>query len=244
MNMNDSRLLTPLSWLPQYLFSETFPLNSLKTIFIFHPSTECPAAQSRRSSPLARSLGINPKSYSSSASSSSSSRTADDFVCPEEFGYYSHPTDCSLYYVCVFGGALLESCTGGLMYSHELQTCDWPRNVGCEVAEAETDVVPSPQSRQSHQLSSDDGIRQRVSSHHGQVARNEQPQSDSPVISLYPVARGQPLPPPPELRIAPKPVVTSRGHPKPFQSDEIAKVKSAGAIFEVNRFFHSIFFCR
>ncbi|XP_041975244.1 uncharacterized protein LOC121730318 isoform X2 [Aricia agestis] len=55
-----------------------------------------------------------------------------NFDCPEEFGYYPHPTDCTLYYVCVFGGALLESCTGGLMYSHELQTCDWPRNVGCD----------------------------------------------------------------------------------------------------------------
>ncbi|KAK4871696.1 hypothetical protein RN001_015820 [Aquatica leii] len=55
-----------------------------------------------------------------------------NFDCPEEFGYYPHPADCTQYYVCVFGGALLESCTGGLMYSHELQTCDWPRNVGCE----------------------------------------------------------------------------------------------------------------
>nr|XP_032529041.1 uncharacterized protein LOC116779016 isoform X4 [Danaus plexippus plexippus] len=59
-----------------------------------------------------------------------------DFDCPEEFGYYPHPTDCTLYYVCVFGGALLESCTGGLMYSHELQTCDWPRNVGCDATGA------------------------------------------------------------------------------------------------------------
>nr|CAD7444962.1 unnamed protein product [Timema bartmani] len=39
-----------------------------------------------------------------------------EFDCPEEFGYYSHPSDCTQYYVCVFGGALLESCTGGLMY--------------------------------------------------------------------------------------------------------------------------------
>ncbi|XP_076662435.1 chitin deacetylase-like 5 [Halictus rubicundus] len=54
-----------------------------------------------------------------------------EFECPEEFGYYPHPRDCTQYYVCVFGGPLLESCTGGLMYSHELQTCDWPRNVGC-----------------------------------------------------------------------------------------------------------------
>lgn len=56
---------------------------------------------------------------------------APDFECPEEFGYYPAPYDCTRYYVCVFGGALLESCTGGLVYSHELQTCDWPRNVGC-----------------------------------------------------------------------------------------------------------------
>merc|ERR1719414_2017079 len=54
-----------------------------------------------------------------------------DFRCPEEFGYYPHPGDCSLYYVCVFGGPLLESCTGGLVYSEDLQTCDWPRNVAC-----------------------------------------------------------------------------------------------------------------
>jgi hypothetical protein len=39
-----------------------------------------------------------------------------EFDCPEEFGYYPHPSDCTQYYVCVFGGALLESCTGGLMY--------------------------------------------------------------------------------------------------------------------------------
>jgi len=54
-----------------------------------------------------------------------------DFRCPEEFGYYAHPNDCSLYYVCVFGGPLLESCIGGLVYSEDLQTCDWPHNVPC-----------------------------------------------------------------------------------------------------------------
>ena len=26
---------------------------------------------------------------------------------------------------------MLESCTGGLVYSEDLQTCDWPRNVPC-----------------------------------------------------------------------------------------------------------------
>lgn len=45
-------------------------------------------------------------------------QTSEGFKCPEEFGYYPHPNDCSQYYVCVFGGALLESCTGGLMYRY------------------------------------------------------------------------------------------------------------------------------
>lgn len=45
-----------------------------------------------------------------------SRNTGLEFECPEEFGYYPHPRDCTQYYVCVFGGALLESCTGGLMY--------------------------------------------------------------------------------------------------------------------------------
>lgn len=87
------------------------------------------------------------------------SALAADFDCPEEFGYYPHPTDCSQYYVCVFGGALLESCTGGLMYSHELQTCDWPRNVGC-------DAVTSD--RQQHQQYQSSRVQPNVQ----QPARN------------------------------------------------------------------------
>ncbi|XP_049833075.1 uncharacterized protein LOC126274364 isoform X12 [Schistocerca gregaria] len=88
----------------------------------------------------------------SGAPSSSASNAAADFDCPEEFGYYPHPTDCTQYYVCVFGGALVESCTGGLMYSHELQTCDWPRNVGCgagEGATVSTVRVTDPRTRQT-----------------------------------------------------------------------------------------------
>lgn len=75
-----------------------------------------------------------------------------DFVCPEEFGYYQHPGDCSKYYVCVFGGPLLESCTGGLMYSHELQTCDWPRNVVCVSGKRNGEITEFTES-----LKNDDG---------------------------------------------------------------------------------------
>ncbi|XP_076349905.1 uncharacterized protein LOC143246704 [Tachypleus tridentatus] len=53
------------------------------------------------------------------------------FSCGDQFGYYPDPEDCSKYYVCVFGDALHESCTGGLYFSTELQTCDWPSNSKC-----------------------------------------------------------------------------------------------------------------
>ena len=54
------------------------------------------------------------------------------FECPEQFGYFDDPADCSKYFVCVFGEALHEQCTGGLYFSVDHQTCDWPRNIGCK----------------------------------------------------------------------------------------------------------------
>lgn len=68
---------------------------------------------------LSECLGASDRSRQRSPTRSAhatAKRQQVDFDCPEEFGYYPHPTDCALYYVCVFGGALLESCTGGLMY--------------------------------------------------------------------------------------------------------------------------------
>lgn len=61
----------------------------------------------------------------------SSGNKTSAFQCPEKFGYYDDVTDCAKYFVCVFGEALHETCTGGLHFSAELQTCDWPRNVKC-----------------------------------------------------------------------------------------------------------------
>ena len=60
-----------------------------------------------------------------------SSNLAISFICPEQFGYFDDKLDCTKYFVCVFGEALHETCTGGLYFSAELQTCDWPRNVLC-----------------------------------------------------------------------------------------------------------------
>lgn len=191
-------------------------------MFLF---TDYVTAQARRNqSPRAgpRSLGSNPKTSSSSSI---------EFDCPEEFGYFPHPNDCSQYYVCVFGGALLESCTGGLMYSHELQTCDWPRNVGCEVAEVSAPVAaPREVAPRVPQVSS----RIRFSS-----------VIDAPSAPSAPahIQQIQTLPPPDQYRVAPNPVITSRGQPKNFPQDEILKVRKPyilNNVININHFLHLV----
>ncbi|KAG7310768.1 hypothetical protein JYU34_003582 [Plutella xylostella] len=153
-------------------------------MYIF--AVECQSAQSDR--PRQRSGPIR------SVPVAASIKRDTDFDCPEEFGYYPHPSDCTQYYVCVFGGALLESCTGGLMYSHELQTCDWPRNVGCDAIGA-----------------GDADDYERVV--------EKKPLAPAP----SPPPRRAPLPPPPPPpRVQLNPVVTSRGQPK-FNRDEYEK---------------------
>lgn len=75
------------------------------------------------------------------------------FQCPEQFGYFADSTDCSRYFVCVFGDPLHETCTGGLYFSSELLTCDWPQHVSCQ-----SELSPSleaPESEKRKSLSSD-----------------------------------------------------------------------------------------
>lgn len=171
--------------------------------------------QSPRAGPTGRALGLNPKTSSSSSSS--------EFSCPEEFGYFPHPSDCSLYYVCVFGGALLESCTGGLMYSHELQTCDWPRNVGCEVREIAA-PVPQPPREVTPRVPAVSS-RVRFSSLPQPQEELSGPSGPSGPSAPAHIQQIQTLPPPPDQhRISPNPVITSRGQPKSFSQDEILKV--------------------
>lgn len=171
--------------------------------------------QSPRAGPTGRALGINPRSSSSTSGSSS---TSSQFTCPEEFGYFAHPSDCSLYYVCVFGGALLESCTGGLMYSHELQTCDWPRNVGCEAPEVSQSAAAAP-TREITPRVPQPQVPSRVRFSSSGM------DSSAPSAPAH-IQQIQTLPPPPDqLRISPKPVITSRGQPPSFTTqDEILKV--------------------
>lgn len=171
-------------------------------------------AQTQRSLALGRLIGTNPKS--------ALIKSSNTFECPEEFGYYPHPTDCSQYYVCVFGGALLESCTGGLMYSHELQTCDWPRNVGCEIHESYTKSTTDVTSgvTAGYQIPAH---KFRFSSLQNPTTKQTQSSSVVPILSQFPQ---QTIPPPPELKVPPNPVITSRGQPQQQieQQIDIAKV--------------------
>lgn len=81
--------------------------------------------------------------------------------------------------------------------SHELQTCDWPRNVGCDaLGSVDNDEI------------------ERVVEH--LVERKPKPPPPPP-------PRRAPLPPPPPQRVQPNPVVTSRGQPK-LTRDEYEKV--------------------
>ncbi|XP_034186055.1 chitin deacetylase-like 5 isoform X1 [Osmia lignaria lignaria] len=135
----------------------------------------------------------------------SRNEAALEFECPEEFGYYPHPRDCTQYYVCVFGGALLESCTGGLMYSHELQTCDWPRNVGCPEGgspgkeneedpllerSAKIETLQEQQQQQHHHQQHQQQQQQRREQ---QQQRREQQQQQRPV-QRQPIATTTPIP--------------------------------------------------
>lgn len=133
--------------------------------------------------------------------------------------------------MCVFGGALLESCTGGLMYSHELQTCDWPRNVGCEVVDSDV-VVSKPQQQQQQQhLSSRVRFGSSFTSPQAQSQQQQiQKATVPPQYHRQPPqviqAQVQTIPPPPQLKVSPNPVITSRGQPKHLleAQEEIAKV--------------------
>ncbi|XP_032591738.1 uncharacterized protein LOC6562666 isoform X6 [Drosophila grimshawi] len=187
--------------------------------------TESINAQGKRAPRItnSRSFGTNVKSTSSNGVS---------FDCPEEFGYYPHPTDCTQYYVCVFGGALLESCTGGLMYSHELQTCDWPRNVGCELVDSGTSAT----STEGGGAASRNKPQQHVPSRVRFGSAFTSPAATQKTITVPPQyhrsppqiiqAQVQHIPPPPELPAPPNPLVTSRGQPKSLldSQEDIAKL--------------------
>ncbi|CAL7945675.1 unnamed protein product [Xylocopa violacea] len=71
---------------------------------------------------------------------------ADEPKCPPHNGVdvilIPNPDDCGSYYSCNEGKAWLLNCSEGLHFNAELNVCDWPQNVNCEIhAESSTMVM-------------------------------------------------------------------------------------------------------
>merc|ERR1712032_300611 len=52
----------------------------------------------------------------------------------DEDVYFPDPEDCGRFYMCVDGSVVGHmSCPDGLLWNTDLLTCDWPRNVECNL---------------------------------------------------------------------------------------------------------------
>lgn len=47
--------------------------------------------------------------------------------CPRQNGYFEHedPSNCNQYYECSNGGAVLRTCSTGLVFDEFTGTCQW-----------------------------------------------------------------------------------------------------------------------
>ena len=88
------------------------PIETTNTKYRTHNTANLPRLAPHRHWSLTSLAWSNTMSLTSATMYRTAGGAVSEFRCPEEFGYYQHPEDCSLYYVCVFGGPLLESCTG------------------------------------------------------------------------------------------------------------------------------------
>ncbi|CAH1773214.1 unnamed protein product [Owenia fusiformis] len=59
-------------------------------------------------------------------------RCENGFTCPDEYGTFPDPADCSRYFHCSTQVAYHKNCPAGLHFSPKLLTCDWPNEAGCE----------------------------------------------------------------------------------------------------------------
>ncbi|XP_013789737.1 uncharacterized protein LOC106473600 [Limulus polyphemus] len=125
------------------------------------------------------------------------------FSCGDQFGYYPDPADCSKYYICVFGDALHETCTGGLYFSTRLQTCDWPINTQCgdgsqtndeshESFRRRGDVFSSVRRKQGSSPSRSSSYNYR-STFRNKGAVVERPELRLPISSTFPPPPDSPL---------------------------------------------------
>ena len=54
--------------------------------------------------------------------------------CPEDGApFVPHPTNCSLYYQCNGDLPILMDCPDGLYFDPQLNVCNWPDQVDCQI---------------------------------------------------------------------------------------------------------------
>lgn len=64
----------------------------------------------------------------------------------ETLGYYAaKESGCKGYYLCDAGGAYYFDCPFGTLFNENVDYCDWPDNVDCDVPNGESPEVPSPE---------------------------------------------------------------------------------------------------
>ncbi|XP_053987300.1 uncharacterized protein LOC128880836 [Hylaeus volcanicus] len=63
-------------------------------------------------------------------------------LCPDPNGRYRSATNCSEFYVCVFGRPVKFSCPRGLVYNDLLNVCDYPYNVDCKGSATPAPTTP------------------------------------------------------------------------------------------------------
>lgn len=61
--------------------------------------------------------------------------------CSAGSGGYPDPTNCSQFFHCSHGTAMITACPGDLIYNSKLKVCDYPRRTPCDSTVSENGKV-------------------------------------------------------------------------------------------------------
>lgn len=52
-------------------------------------------------------------------------------LCPEQFGMFAHPSDCTKFVTCNFGSPIIKDCGLGTSFNNIIKNCDYMLNSNC-----------------------------------------------------------------------------------------------------------------
>nr|XP_015910316.2 uncharacterized protein LOC107441530 [Parasteatoda tepidariorum] len=65
--------------------------------------------------------------------------------CPKDNGMFPNDNDCSTFYNCIDGQAILQSCAPGLLFDKEKKMCNFPNQAKCSnMCQGPNGMFPSP----------------------------------------------------------------------------------------------------